>query len=345
MGYMVGESSGEDEEDEEESEEEEEDGAPKSKYQAEQDKLRKQMSELETKNLSMRDWMLMGEIDGTKRPANSLLELPLEFDHATKLTPVVTQDMTESIEAMIKKRCLDEHWDDPVRKAPATQKARKEQEEVDTEKSKLGLGDLYAKEYERQILGAKDEDKYAVKHAEVEALFAKVCNRLDLLSNFHYTPQVVTDEITVRPNVPAISLEEALPVGVSEAQALAPEEVYRSKKRSDDLKGEGDATSEDRNRLRNSKKRKHKKTMQKRKETMKAQGRAPMDDATRAKTKATIKSGKENAAASKPSGGLSKSSTLFSALQAEAMGAVAGMKTDKGDKGAGKKKGSSSYKL
>lgn len=37
--------------------------------------------------------------------------------------------------------------------------------------------------------------------------------------------------------------------------------------------------------------------------------------------------------------------TLFSALQAEAAGAVAGMKADKSDKGVEKKKSSSSYKL
>lgn len=51
-----------------------------------------------------------------------------------------------------------------------------------------------------QIFGTKDEDKYAAKHTEVEALFAKLCNRLDLLSNFHYTPKVccrvhLTDKI------------------------------------------------------------------------------------------------------------------------------------------------------
>jgi U3 small nucleolar RNA-associated protein MPP10 len=58
-------------------------------------KLSKQMQDLETKNLAVRDWTLMGEISSNKRPSNSLLDVQLEFDHATKLTPVVTQEMTE----------------------------------------------------------------------------------------------------------------------------------------------------------------------------------------------------------------------------------------------------------
>lgn len=98
MGYELGEESGDDDDDDDDEgvkEEEEETEGKKSKYQMEQDKLRKQMDTLEQKNLSMRDWMLMGEIDSSKRPANSLLELPLDIDHATKLTPVVTRDMTE----------------------------------------------------------------------------------------------------------------------------------------------------------------------------------------------------------------------------------------------------------
>jgi len=58
-----------------------------------------QVKALEEKNLSMRDWTLMGEADAKKRPANSLLEVHLDYDHATKQTPVVTQEMTE--------RCAD----------------------------------------------------------------------------------------------------------------------------------------------------------------------------------------------------------------------------------------------
>lgn len=250
-----------------------------------------------------------------------------------------------SLEAMIKRRCIDEQWDDPVRKVAASTRGRKQLEEVDDEKSKLGLGELYAKEYERQVFGAKEEDKYAKAHADVEALFAKLCNRLDLLSNFHYTPKAVVEEITVRPNVPAITFEEKLPMGVSDAQALAPEEVYGKKAKTDQLKGEGDKTSEDRRRLRMQKKRKNKAHMQKKKEQMAAQGKKIMDSTTAAKVKATIKRGKEDASNKVGSGGLAKSSTLFSALQAEASGAAAGLKPANGAAPKAQKRHGASFKL
>lgn len=94
MGFVVEDDESEEEQSEEE-EEEEKDAGTKSKFQQQQDKLAKQMQELEKKNLKSRDWSLMGEANAGKRASNSLLELPVEFDHATKLTPVVTQDMTQ----------------------------------------------------------------------------------------------------------------------------------------------------------------------------------------------------------------------------------------------------------
>ena len=62
---------------------------------------------------------------------------------------------------------------------------------MDSEKSSKGLGDIYAAEYARKVLGVKDDDLEIAKRKEVEALFAKVCNRLDMLSNFHFTPKVL----------------------------------------------------------------------------------------------------------------------------------------------------------
>jgi U3 small nucleolar RNA-associated protein MPP10 len=344
MGYVVEDDEDEEEEESEEEEEEEEEEGDKSAFQLQQEKLAKQMAELEAKNLATRDWTLMGEASKGKRPDNALLDVPVEFDHATKARPVIDATTTQSIEEMIKQRCIDEKWDDPVRKVAASTKGKRQVEEVDDEKSKLGLGELYAKEYERQIFGAKEEDKYAKAHAEVEALFAKVCNRLDLLSNFHYTPKAVVDEITVRPNVPAITLEEKLPMGVSDAQALAPEEVYGKKAKTDQLKGDGDKTSEDRRRLRMAKKRKHKKGMQAKKEQMAAEGKKIMDSTTSAKVKATIKNGKDDAN-KHVSGGLAKSSTLFSALQAEAAGAAAGLKPAKAGGSKEVKRHGASFKL
>eukprot|EP00960_Hanusia_phi_P010594 310785-Hanusia_phi.AAC.1 len=48
-------------------------------------------------------------------------------------------------------------------------------------------------------------------------------HQLDVLSNFHFTPKLVLDDLTVRPNVPAISMEEVVPLASSSHQLQAPE--------------------------------------------------------------------------------------------------------------------------
>lgn len=61
-------------------------------------------------------WQMLGEIVAKQRPMNSLLELHLDFNVASKLPPQITQEKTNTIEAAIKQRILDELFDDPVRK-------------------------------------------------------------------------------------------------------------------------------------------------------------------------------------------------------------------------------------
>lgn len=43
-------------------------------------------------------------------------------------------------------------------------------------------------------------------------MFRSICGKLDRLSNFNYTPKVKDMEVTVRPNAPAIAMEEVLPM-------------------------------------------------------------------------------------------------------------------------------------
>jgi U3 small nucleolar RNA-associated protein MPP10 len=313
------------------------------------------MSELERTNIEGKAWFLQGEVSSTKRPANSLLEVPLDFDHATKQVPVVTQELTDSLEEMIRQRCIDLKWDDPVRKAPPDAKRQKrELEEVDTEKSSKGLGDIYAAEYARTILGVKDDDVEAAKRQEVEALFAKVCNRLDALSNFHFTPKVVADEIAIKPNVPAIQMEEKIPMGVSQEQVTAPQDVLKPKGKDSDLIAEAEMTKEDRNKRRNNKKRRHKENMKKKNAALRAQG---LDVPIPTKLP-TLKGGKvEKAGKGKgkgetagggtevKTGAYAKSSTLFRALQEEALGTIAGWKQEDGQGKKSKKSGGGTFKL
>ena len=58
-------------------------------------------------------------------------------------------------------------------------------------------------------------------------LFAKLSARLDQLTSFHFVPKPFQGtEAKVRANVPAVSLEEKMPVAMATADTLAPEEVY-----------------------------------------------------------------------------------------------------------------------
>lgn len=49
-----------------------------------------------------KSWHLQGEILGKERPMNSLLEVHLDFNVASKLPPQITQEKTNGIEAIIK---------------------------------------------------------------------------------------------------------------------------------------------------------------------------------------------------------------------------------------------------
>jgi len=57
---------------------------------------------------------LTGEARASDRPMDSLLQVHLDFNTATKLPPTITRETTSLIDALIKQRVLDELFDDPV---------------------------------------------------------------------------------------------------------------------------------------------------------------------------------------------------------------------------------------
>ena len=68
--------------------------------------------------------------------------------------------MTATIDEIIKQRIKDGLFDDVVRKAALRPAAyRPKAAELSTEKSKHGLGEEYAKEYEQSILGHESEEQ------------------------------------------------------------------------------------------------------------------------------------------------------------------------------------------
>lgn len=62
---------------------------------------------LEDENVADKPWELMGEANAKRRPENSLLETDLDFEQAAKPTPVITEEVTKSLEDLIKSRILE----------------------------------------------------------------------------------------------------------------------------------------------------------------------------------------------------------------------------------------------
>lgn len=62
---------------------------------------------------------------------------------------------------------------------------------------------------------------------EIDDIFDGLMRNLNQLSNIHFTPKRKTKETTIRTqNVPALQLEEAIPIGVSDAKSKTAREVF-----------------------------------------------------------------------------------------------------------------------
>jgi len=236
----------------------------KKKLTKQEEKLRRQTDELEKELINEKPWQMRGESKSMSRPVNSLLEGTPEFEMASKQAPIITVEHTMDLEDVIKKRIIAEDWDDVVpRELPdiGWNKKRGEAPEVSQEKSKLGLGELYEREYLKKAVGYdKDAEEKQTEEDkakdEMKQLFANLCSKLDALSNYHFAPRPIADEAEARAvTVPAIAMEEVLPLHVSDARGVAPEEVFATKRgREGILRADDEMDQTDRKRLRQSKK-------------------------------------------------------------------------------------------
>jgi U3 small nucleolar RNA-associated protein MPP10 len=230
---------------------------PQSNYEKQSAKLASQIALLEQKIIQPREWAQLGEVSGKARPVDALLSTHLEFDHAGKVAQPVTQQYSEELEAMIRRRIIEERFDDVVRRreddvligADGKRKAKGAKapvEEVSGEKSAIGLGEVYEQEAQATLAAAQgrasvSEEKLSAAHAELSELMGALFHKLDSLCNFHFTPRSIhKDELAIRThagantgaaaaanNVSSISLEENMPMHMSSAAAQAPQEVLQ----------------------------------------------------------------------------------------------------------------------
>ncbi|KAL8279145.1 hypothetical protein RQP46_008401 [Phenoliferia psychrophenolica] len=197
--------------------------------------LSSQIAELEAENVGAKDWATKGEAKARDRPVNSLLEEDLEYERAGKVEPVITEETTKTIEDLIKKRILDNEFDDVVRQRAVDPNAFLPSRfmEIQDTKSNKSLAEIYEEDYTtakekdagREVVHELDKD-LEKKHAEIEELFEELSGKLDALSNARFTPKPPKATITTISNVPAIALESALPATTTTSTLLAPEEVF-----------------------------------------------------------------------------------------------------------------------
>lgn len=201
--------------------------------------IQEEIRKLEAANVAKREWTLSGEARAADRPMNSLLEEDLDFERAGKPVPVITAEISESLEELIKRRILAHEFQDIIRRRPddlATGNGRRGQLdfELDNNKSKKGLAEEYEEEHLRNtdpnFVDAKDE-KLAKEEKEIEALWREVSASLDSLSSWHFKPKRPEAQLDIRVDAPTITMEDARPNAggeVAGASQLAPQEIYKA---------------------------------------------------------------------------------------------------------------------
>ncbi|XP_058749363.1 M phase phosphoprotein 10-like [Vicia villosa] len=227
-----------------------------SSHEKQLEKIQSNIKLMEKANIEPKTWTMLGEVTASKRPVNSALEVDLDFQHNVRPPPVITEDINSSIEEMIKKRIIEGRFDDVKRTPKLPLKAPQEVRELDDNKSKQGLAEIYEQEYVQKIhpTSAPLSHQDKLKN-QASMLFKKISLKMDALTHFNFAPKPVIEDMSFERKVPALAMEEIAPVAVSNAAMMAPEEIFYGK---GDVKEEAELTQTERKRRRANKKRKFK---------------------------------------------------------------------------------------
>ncbi|MCI10150.1 U3 small nucleolar ribonucleoprotein MPP10-like [Trifolium medium] len=71
------------------------------------EKIQSEIELMEKANVEPKTWTMQGEVTAANRPVGSALEANLDFEHNVRPTPVITEEVTASIEEMIQKRIIE----------------------------------------------------------------------------------------------------------------------------------------------------------------------------------------------------------------------------------------------
>ena len=112
-----------------------------------------------------------------------------------KAVPVVTEEVVQELEEMIKSRIVANNYDDVVRRRPLDEKAFLPSKLIHLQdtKSAQSLAEIYEDEYsaaQNGVVAGEDRDgKLKKEHQEIERQWEKITAKLDALCNAHFTPK------------------------------------------------------------------------------------------------------------------------------------------------------------
>lgn len=217
-------------------------GDPKSRrsaHERRQAKVAEEIRKLEAELVAKRAWTLSGEAAAVDRPVNSLLEEDLEFEHVGKPVPVITEQVSESIEELIKRRILAHEFDEVLRRRPDTlgnpHDARRGLVDVEDTKAKKSLAEIYEEEHLKKAnpdaYVSQADEKTRRDEEEIKNMWKEISAKLDALSSWHYKPKPAAPTLTVVADVATVAMEDAQPttaqgVAGGETSMIAPQEVY-----------------------------------------------------------------------------------------------------------------------
>lgn len=255
---------------------EEEVEAPKenlSSFERQQQQIQKEIAQLETEAVAEKKWALKGESKAKDRPSDSLINEDLEFERTAKPVPVITKEVTESLEEMIRRRIKEENFDDlPKRIISDVTNFRPSSDfQLSETKSTKSLAELYEDQYKGVDSNSEVSEELQKAHDEVKNLYQSLSHKLDALCSAHFIPKPAQKSIDIKVNAPSISMEDAQPLTQSNASRLAPQEVFKTTSSSNDTEiqlksgtvfSRDELSREDKQRLRRAGKRKRAKEFQ-----------------------------------------------------------------------------------
>ncbi|PHT62732.1 hypothetical protein T459_33395 [Capsicum annuum] len=78
-----------------------------STHEKEVAKLRSTIEDMEKANLEEKAWTMQGEVTAARRPKNSALEVDLDFEQNVRPAPVITEEVTATLEELIQNRIIE----------------------------------------------------------------------------------------------------------------------------------------------------------------------------------------------------------------------------------------------